>query len=443
MLMIEDKTGHSRPRRSARVAVRRQLVAGVAVAVLLGGGLGVLASTTEFAGAVIAPGQLTIDTSLKKVQHPTGGVVGELKVREGSHVQAGQVVVRLDETVLKANLSIITKQLDELSVRQARLEAERDGLPGIEFPAALMARAGEPDIEKLMRSEQRLFELRASAREGQKSQLRQRIGQLQEEVQGITGQIAAKTRETELIRRELEGVRDLYKRNLIQLPRLTALEREETRLEGERGSLVASSAQAKGKISEIELQIIQIDQELRSEVAKDLREIQAKTAELVERRVAAEDQLSRVEVRAPQTGVVHQLTIHTVGGVVQPGEPMMMIVPEGEKLVIEVKVAPQDIDQLSIGQPAQLRFSAFNQRTTPQLEGEVSMISADLTTDQRTGASYYTARVSVTPEEMSKLSNLKLLPGMPVEAYIQTGMRTMLSYIGKPLTEQFYRSFRQ
>ena len=443
MLMLEDKTGQTRPRRSARRAIRKQLIAGVALAAIFGGGLGGLAATTEIAGAVIAPGQLAIDSSVKKVQHQTGGVVGEIRVKEGARVTAGEIVVKLDETVLRANLAIVTKGLDELMARQARLEAERDGMKQVTFPSELMSRMSEPEIARLVNGERRLFELRSTARDGQKGQLGQRVGQLREEIQGITGQIAAKAKEGELIQRELEGVRDLFKRNLIQLPRLTALEREATRLEGERGSLIASSAQAKGKISEIELQIIQIDQDLRSEVAKELREIQGKSAELVERRIAAEDQLKRVDIRAPQSGTVHQLAVHTVGGVVSPGEAMMLIVPQGEQLVIEVKVAPQDIDQLSIGQAAQLRFSAFNQRTTPELAGQVSMISADLTTDQRTGASYYTARVSVSSDEMNKLGNLKLLPGMPVEAFIQTGMRTMLSYLSKPMTDQLNKAFRQ
>lgn len=442
--MLLEHHGTSRKgRQSAAEQVRRYLTIGLVVAVGLGGGMGVVAATTEIAGAVIAPGQLVVDTSVKKIQHQTGGVVGDLFVREGQRVKAGDVLLRLDETVLRSNLAIILKSLDELDSRQARLEAERDDLPNLTFPARLADRADDADVRRTMEGERRLFELRRSTRTGQKAQLQQRIAQLQEEIRGIEGQVSSKGREIDLIRRELEGVRDLYKRNLVQLPRLTALEREDARLEGERGALIASAAQAKGKISETQMQVLQIDNELRSEVAKELREIQAKSAELVERKVAAVDQLSRVEIRSPQTGIVHQLAVHTVGGVVGPGEAMMLIVPEGEQLVVEVKVSPQDIDHLSIGQRATLRFSAFNQRTTPELFGEVSLISADLTTDQRTGASYYTARVAVPQDEMAKLKNLKLLPGMPVEAFIQTGMRTVLSYLGKPMTEQFNRAFRQ
>ena len=228
----------------------------------------------------------------------------------------------------------------------------------------------------------------------------------------------------------------------MQIQRVTALERDAARLEGERGQLIASIAQAKGKITETELQILQIDQDLRSEVAKELREIQGKIAELVERKVAAEDQLKRIDIRAPQDGMVHQSTVHTVGGVITAGEPIMLIVPEADELTVEAKVAPQDIDQVRVGQTAVLRFSAFNQRTTPELNGVVSRVSADLTTDQRTGAAYYAVRITLSESEIARLEGLQLVPGMPVEAFIQTGERTVLSYLMKPFTDQITRSFR-
>jgi HlyD family secretion protein len=270
----------------------------------------------------------------------------------------------------------------------------------------------------------------------------QRRRQLREEIQGITGQAAAKKREIELIGQELEGVRDLWRKNLVQIQRVTALERDSARLEGERGQLIAATAQSKGKISEIELQIIQIDQDLRSEVAKELREVQAKIAELVERKVAAEDQLKRIDIRAPQDGLVHQLVVHTVGGVITPGEAMMLIVPEADNLTVEAKLNPQDIDQVQPGQKAVLRFSTFNQRTTPELNGTVIRVSADLTTDQRSGVSYYTVRISIPEAEVARLGGLKLLPGMPLEAFIQTGDRTVLSYLMKPMADQIARAFR-
>ena len=432
----------SKAQSPAQRSIRSHLLGGLAVVALLAGGVGGLAATTELSGAVIAPGSLVVDSNVKKVQHPTGGVVGELRARDGDKVKAGDIVVRLDETITQANLAIVVKSLNELQSRLARLEAERDNVDAIVFPPELLARAGDPELARSMTGERNLFEFRKSARAGQKAQLRERIAQLKEEIQGLTGQVAAKKRETELIGQELEGVRDLWRKNLVQIQRVTALERDAARLEGERGQLIASTAQAKGKISEIELQILQIDQDLRSEVAKDLREVQGKIAELVERKVAAEDQLKRIDIRAPQNGMVHQSTVHTVGGVITPGEAIMLIVPEADALTVEAKLAPQDIDQVRVGQTAALRFSAFSQRTTPELDGVVSRVSADLTTDQRTGAAYYVVRITLSDSEIARLEGLRLVPGMPVEAFIRTGERTVLSYVMKPFTDQITRSFR-
>ncbi|HZB38472.1 MAG TPA: HlyD family type I secretion periplasmic adaptor subunit [Beijerinckiaceae bacterium] len=427
---------------AAQRSIRRHLLGGLAAVALLAGGVGGLAATTELAGAVIAPGTMVVDSNVKKVQHPTGGVVGELRVRDGDRVKSGDIVVRLDETITQANLAIVVKSLNEMHARLARLEAERDDTADVQFPAELLARSADPEVKRVIDGERNLFQLRRKARSGQKQQLGERIQQLREEIQGITGQAAAKKREIELIGQELEGVRDLWRKNLVQIQRVTALERDSARLEGERGQLIAATAQSKGKISEIELQIIQIDQDLRSEVAKELREVQAKIAELVERKVAAEDQLKRIDIRAPQDGLVHQLVVHTVGGVITPGEAMMLIVPEADNLTVEAKLNPQDIDQVQPGQKAVLRFSTFNQRTTPELNGTVIRVSADLTTDQRSGVSYYTVRISIPEAEVARLGGLKLLPGMPLEAFIQTGDRTVLSYLMKPMADQIARAFR-
>ena len=431
---------HQKTRRS----MRRALLGGTAVTCLLSLGIGGWAATTELAGAVIAPGSLVVDTNVKKVQHPTGGIVGELRVREGDHVKAGDVVVRLDDTQTRANLAIITKSLDELAARQARDEAERDGAKKVVFPAELLARLHDPDVARVVHGEQRLFEIRRSAREGQVAQLRERIGQLKEQIQGLSDQVAAKRREIVLIGEELKGVRELWQKNLVQITRLTALERDAARIEGERGALVSTMAQTKAKITETELQILQVEQDLRTEVGKDLAEIRAKASELVEKKVAAEDQLKRVDIRAPQNGMVHQLTVHTVGGVIAPqGEPIMLIVPEADLLTVEAKIAPQDIDQVRVGQRAVLRFSAFNQRTTPELSGTVSRVSADVSQDPKTGATYYTVRMSVPEAELARLHGLKLIPGMPVESFIRTDERTVISYLTKPLTDQFMKAWRE
>src|SRR3954462_8999370 len=282
---------HQKTRRS----MRRTLVGGAATACLLVFGLGGWAATTELAGAVIAPGSLVVDRNVKKVQHPTGGVVGELRVRDGDTVRAGDILVRLDETITRANLAEITKSMDELTARQARLKAEQDGRERVSFPPDLIARRAEPEIVGLLGEEVRLFELRRTARQGQKAQLKERIAQLHEQIHGMVDQVAAKRREIELIGQELKGVRELWQKNLVPITRVTALERDEARLLGERGALLSSIAQAKGKIGETELQILQIDQDQRSEIGKELAEIRGKLAELAEKRVAAEDQLRRLD----------------------------------------------------------------------------------------------------------------------------------------------------
>jgi HlyD family secretion protein len=421
---------------------RHLLVAAVVVSILLVG-VGGWGATAVISGAVVASGALVVDSNVKKVQHLTGGIVGELRVRDGDRVRAGDIVVRLDETVAHANLAIVSKGLDELMARKARLESERDGSDEIVFPAQLLAGPGDPDRAAAMDSERKLFNLRRTARSGQKAQLQERVAQLQEEITGLTAQQNSKAKETGLIERELAGVRELWKQNLVQLTRLTALEREAARLDGERGQLIAAAAQAKGKIAETALQILQIDQDIASDVAKELREVDGKIGEFIERKVAAEDQLKRIDIRAPQDGTVFQLAVHTVGGVITAGDPIMLIVPEADNLSVEVKANPQDIDQLQLNQKAILRFTAFNVRTTPEIEGIVTRISADTSSDQRTGQSYYTIRIAMAADQLERLGDVKLLPGMPVEAFVQTGDRTMLSYLIKPLHDQLMRTFRE
>jgi HlyD family secretion protein len=435
--------GGRAPAHSASESIRRHILAGSILVAVLVFGLGGWASTAQISGALIAQGSLVVDSNVKKVQHPTGGVVGELFAHDGDHVKAGDILIRLDETVTRANLAIVTKGLTELYARKARLAAERDGADTVAVPAELADNVDQPEVKEALSSERKLFDLRRQARLGQKDQLQQRIGQLKEEISGLAAQQDAKDKETALINQELQGVRDLWAKNLVQLNRLTSLERDAAKIEGERGQLTASAAEAKGKISETQLQIIQIDQDLSSDVAKELRETDSKIGEYVERKVTAEDQLKRTDIRAPQDGIVFQSTANTVGGVVTAGDPVMLIVPESDNLLVEVKVEPKDIDQVQFEQPVVLRFSAFNARTTPELNGKVERIAADTTTDQRTGQSYYLVRISMTADEIKRLGDVKLTPGMPVEAFIQTGERTMLSYLVKPLHDQLMRSFRE
>ncbi len=432
-------TAPSQTRRS----MRHHLIAGTIVLLALVGGFGGWASTTDIAGAVIAQGTITVDSNIKKVQHLTGGIVDELPVRDGDVVHAGQIIMRLDDTVLRSNLAVIVKSLDVMAARKARLEAERDEATKPTFPASLHSRSQEPDIIRLMNGEERLFSLRRNARQGQKDQLKEQAAQLRDQIHGYVGQATAGKRQRELIQREIDGVGELWKKHLVPMSRLTALEREAARLDGEGNRLTASVAEAKGKISEIELKIIQIDQDLRSDVAKELREIEGKIAQLEERKVAAQEELQRIDIRAPQDGFVHELSVHTVGGVIMPGEQIMLIVPNHDSLTIEARVDPRDISSVFVGQSAILRFPAFDTRTTPEISGTITMVSADITQDQKSGAGYYQVRIDLPAAEIERLGKNKLVPGMPAEVFIQTNSRTALSYLVKPLEDQIVKAFRE
>ena len=435
--------GDAGPTDSANESIRRHIIAGSVLVGVLAFGLGGWASTAEISGALIVQGDIVVDSNIKKVQHPTGGVVGKLFVHDGDHVKAGQILIQLDETVTQANLAIVTKGLTELYARKARLAAELDGADSVAVPKELANHLDNPDVAEAMASERKLFDLRREDRAGQKKQLQERITQLQQEIAGLTAQQDAKDKEIGLIEQELKGVRDLYAKNLVQLNRLTSLERDEAQLEGSRGQLVAQAAEAKGKIAETQLQIIQVDADLASDVAKELRETDSKIGEYVERKVTAEDQLQRTDIRAPQDGIVFQMTANTVGGVITAGDPIMMIVPEDDKLQVEVKVDPKDVDDVQFDQPVVLRFTSFNVRTTPEIDAKVVRIGADTSTDQRTGRTYYSVRIGLSNDQLKRLGDVKLTPGMPVEAYIETGERTMLSYLLKPLHDQLMRSFRE
>lgn len=427
---------------SAQHSTRRPLLMGGIAALLLVVGIGGWATMTQLSGAVIASGKLVVDSNVKKVQHPTGGIVGELLVKEGDKVKQGDVVLRLDGTQTRSSLGIVNKAIDELRARQARNEAELNGAASVSFPAELTARGDDPEVTRLMSGEKKLFEMRRTARDGQKAQLREQIQQLQLQIQGNQAQEAAKAKEIQLVAQELEGVRVLWKQNLVPISRVTSLERDSARLEGERAALVANVAQNRGRIAELELKIHQIDQDLSTEVGKEMAENRAKMSEMTERRIAADDQLKRIDLTAPQDGRIFQRSVHTVGGVIQAGEQVMLIVPESDSLMVEAKVAPHDIDQVHVGQQAVLRFAAFNQRTTPEIDGEVIHIGADVAQDDRASEPYYSVRIRVRDGELARLDGLQLIAGMPVEAFIQTTPRTVASFLVKPLTDQLARAFR-
>jgi len=422
-------------------AFEGELKIGLRVLILGVGILGGWATLVPLSGAVVVPGTLVVESDVKKIQHPAGGVVAYIPVRDGMHVRAGDLLLRLDDTQLQANYQVLMQQLDQVRVRLARLAAERDGVDQPRKPQEMSTRLGEDNVSHLWASEISLFSSRAAARRSAKELLRSHVGQLGEQISGLDAQVKSKAAQHDLISRELEGVDSLYQKGLVPLTRKTSLEREAARLDGDRGQTTAAIAEAKSKISEAELQAVRIDQDFRSEVMKDLREAQDKEAELVQKTVAAQDLLKRVDLRAPTNGVIHQLSVHTVGGVIAPGEVAMEIVPESDELQIEAKLPPRDIDQVGSGQRAYVRFSAFNQRTTPQLEGVVSYVSADLSHDRQANAAYYTVRVTLPSSERRRLGSLQLVAGMPVEVFLQTGSRTMTSYLLKPITDQLLRTF--
>ncbi len=403
-------------------------------------GVGGWGATTDISGAVIAQGQVAIDGKAKQVQHPTGGVVAEIAVKNGDHVSADDVLIRLDDTQTRASLGIVMSQLLELQARHARHAAERDHASELVF---LKSDLNTTKKRSIAAGERRLFETNKQAIFGRKSQLKERIGQLDQEIIGLTKQSIAKTREYALVLKELDRVRGMFRRRLTPITRVLAMERDETRISGESASLLSSIARAKGQRTEIKLQIISIDQESRANAQRLLRDIEAQIARLKEEQVAAQDQLNRVAIRAPQAGAVHNLNVHTIGGVISAGDPLMLIVPSAARLTTDVRIAPADSDQLHIGQKAILRFSAFNQRTTPEIPGQITHIGADLSADPATGAAFYSVQVEADDAAIKDVQGLALIPGMPVETFIQTGSRTVLSYLIKPVTDQFARAFRE
>jgi HlyD family secretion protein len=397
-------------------------------------------SLANLSGAVIAPGIVVVDSNAKKVQHPHGGVIERILVRNGSRVSAGDLIVTLDDTQTRASLAIITSQL-ELIGRKARLAGERDGVDDLVFPPEFQSFGS--DAERVADGETRLFQARLTSANGQKAQLGERINQYEEEIKGLTVQHTAKTRELMLVREEGSRVGDLYKKNLIPVTRVLSIQRDEARIEGEVGTLLAQIAKAGGQIAEARLQIIGIDQNRLSDAQKELRDVEGRIAELQERKIAAQDQLKRIEIRAPIDGIIHELSVHTVGGVINAAEQLMLVVPTDDVLNVEVRVPSTDIDQLKLGQECVLRFTAFHQRTTPEVKGTVTRLSPDAIRDSESGQFYYTARLTPDEAELARLGNHRLVPGMPVEAFIETSPRTALSYLTKPLADQFERALRE
>lgn len=436
------KRGASNPS-AASASIRLYTLTGAGAIVLMVLGIGGWAATANLSGAVVGAGTVVVDGNVKRIQHREGGIVGDIKVRNGTVVKAGDLLVRLDDTVTRAGLAMVRKQIDQLSARRMRLSAEGESATAVTAPTIPLGQKAEADSVEYIKAEVALFAARKQTLDGQKAQLRQRIDQIHQENEGLVVRKNAKEEELSWIGQELVRVRNLADQQLIQFNRLAELERLRAQLDGERGQLMAEIARAATRVTETELQILQLDQDRLAEVLTELRDVDNKLAELTEQKVTAEDQLKRIDVRSPQDGIVHELAVHTIGGVIGAGETIMQIVPVNDRLVVEARIQPADIDQMHVGQQAVLRFSAFNQRTTPEIVGQVRTVAADLAHNPQTGESWYTARIQIEPEELSKLGNLSLLAGMPVEAYIKTSERTALSYLIKPLADQINRAMRE
>ena len=422
--------------------LRKQTRRTLLISIVFGVGTIAWAGFAPLEGAVAASGMLVLENNVKKVQHPTGGVVGQLNVTEGKRVAAGDVLVRLDETSTRANLGVIVNDLHAALARRSRLLAERDGADKIVFPAELVDKAKrEVDLAATLESEMKVFHSRITSRNGQKSQLRERIGQSKKEIEGLELQRTSIDIQLSVARKELADLKDLAAKGLVPRTRLTTLDREIARNDGVLGDTVSRIAQTRGKISETQIQIEQIDRDKVTEANKDLRETETKISEYRERNIAAEDQLRRIDIRSPIAGTVQQLTVHTIGGVIGPSDQLMIIVPDADQLVVEARVTPQDRDQLAVSQQTRIRFTSFNQRTTPEVLATLFRISADVIKDPQTGAFYYNVGVRVLDDEIDKLNGAKLMAGMPAEAFFKTSDRTMLSYLFKPLVDHWQKSF--
>lgn len=411
--------------------------------VVLIGGVGYWSVQTKMAGAVVSAGVVEVQSNRQVVQHPDGGVVGDILVRDGDVVSAGDLLLRLDGTFLTSELTVVERQLFELWAGKARLEAERDGLDEFTVLDRLTTLASENvDMQDILQSQKRLFLTRILGTIRETTQLRERIEQFKNQIQGTEAQLVALNRQLSLIARELEDMERLLEQGLTPVTRVLALQREEANLQGQIGRLDSEIARLKGQIATIEIEILRLRTSRQEEAMTTLRELGVREIELVERRLVLLERLSRLDIRSPVTGTVYGSQVFAVNAVIQPAEPMMYVVPQGRPLVISAKVDSIHIDQLYTGQPATLRFSAFNDRQTPEIEGKVVTVSADIFIDEVTGQNYYRAEIIPTEGQIERLGNRTLLPGMPVEAMIKTDERTPLSYIAKPLTDYFTRAFR-
>lgn len=416
---------------------------GVLTIVVFFVGFGGWAAVAPLESAAIAMGTVSVESNRKTIQHLEGGIVQDVLVRDGDPVKAGQVLLRLDNTQATATLALLRKRYDVASAILSRLTAEQRGQAEVVFPEWLTERSGEVEVSEIVENQRNVFESRRNSLIGQRAILQQRIAEFGEEIKGLKGRIAAEERQLGFIAEELGDVRQLYEKGLVQKPRLLSLERRAAEIEGSLAANHASIARANQRIGEAKLRISELDTAQINEAVERIGEVQSELLDLAERIRAAEDVRTRIEIRSPQDGVVVGLAVHTSGGVIAPGERLMDIVPTGDRLIVEAQVDPQDIDIVRDGLPARVRFTSFGQRNLVPIDGRVQSVSADHISDERTGASYYLARIELTEDPGPALDGGALYPGMPAEVMIVTGSRTALEYFLEPLTRTIERSMRE
>jgi HlyD family type I secretion membrane fusion protein len=423
------------------LGIRSRVVVGSLATLLLVGGFGGWAATAELSGAVVGQGQVIVDKDLRAIQHLDGGIIRTIDVRKGDAVKEGQVLFTLDSTQLTAESEIMHGQMLDLLAKRQRLVAERDG--AWEMKVGEIPEGIDLENSQSFANEIRLFKGNTTNRTSETAQLKQGLLQSNEELQGLNGQLSSNAKELQLVKTEFDKVQMLQKKGLIDGSRVYSSSRDLNRLKGEHDQIGSSIAKSKAQASEIELRIAAVEDQARTEAQKQLSEIEPKIAELVERRSANANRLTRMDIRSPIAGIVNEVLVNTVGGVITPAQKLVTIVPANVKMQVEVKVQPNDIDQIYVGQKAKLKFTAFSSRKTPEIFGNVAFVSPATSTDQSNGHVYYVTQVEVTPDELAKLGEKKLVPGMLVETFIQTESRTALSYLVKPFQDQIERAFRE
>jgi len=426
-------------------SARRHMTLGLLGLLILLGGFGSWAVFSNISGAIIANGQVEVDQNRQIVQHPDGGIVAEITVKEGDVVKAGDILLRLDPSILQSELAIVESQLFEFTARRARLEAERDSANTIDFDAELIERASQnAEVLDLMDGQSRLFVARNASLSRESEQLEKRREQISTQVEGIDAQKASLEIQIDLIREELVGQQLLLDRGLAQAARVLSLQREEAKLGGQRGELIASGAQALERMTEIDIEILKLGTTRREDAITRLRDLQIRELELAEQRRALLNRLDRLDITAPVSGIVYGQQVFTPRSVIRAADPLLYLIPQDRPLVIAAQIEPIHVDQVFVSQEVVVRFSAFDSRTTPELFGTVVQISADAFTDERTQATYYRAEIRLPEEEIAKLpEGLVMIPGMPVQAFIRTKDRTPLAYLVKPLADYFTKAFRE